>query len=104
MFDELIDRFGEPPVAVQGLVDVALLRRMAADLGIREIKEQQGSLLLYPQTLDMAMGARMNAAMKGRVLISAAGKPYYAVRIDTAGGKDALDTLRQALEAARRED
>ena len=101
VFDELIDRFGEPPKAVQGLVDVALLRNMAAALGIREIKAQQGSLLLYPQTLDMAMGARMNAALRGRVLISAAGKPYYAVKIDTTGGKDALDTLRETLEAAQ---
>ena len=101
VFDELIDRFGEPPKAVQGLVDVALLRNMAAALGIREIREQQGSLLLYPKALDMALGMRMNAALKGRVMISAAGKPYYAVRIDRTGGKDGLDTLREALEAAQ---
>lgn len=105
VFDELIDRFGEPPKAVQGLVDVALLRNMAAALGIREIREQQGSLLLYPKALDMTMGMRMNAVLKGRVMISAAGKPYYAVRIDKTGGKDSLDTLREALEAAQpRED
>jgi len=101
VFDELIDRFGEPPTAVQGLVDVALLRNMAAGLGIREIKEQQNTLLLYPKQLDMVMGGRMNAALKGRVMISAGGKPYYAVKIDRAGGKDALDTLREALEAAQ---
>ena len=100
VFDELIDRFGEPPAAVQGLVDVALLRNMAAGLGIKEIKQQQESLLLYTDKLDMTIGGRMNAAMKGRVLISAAGKPYYAVKIDRSGGKDALDTLREALEAA----
>ena len=32
VYDELIDRFGEPPAAVCGLVDVALLRNMAADV------------------------------------------------------------------------
>ena len=101
VFDELIDRFGEPPAAVQGLVDVALLRNMAAALGIREVKEQQSTLLLYPQKLDMAMGVRMNAALKGRVMISAGGKPYYAVKIDRTGTRDALDTLREALEAAQ---
>ena len=37
VFDELIDRFGEPPAAVQGLVDVALLRNMAAAVGVREL-------------------------------------------------------------------
>lgn len=101
VFDELIDRFGEPPTAVQGLVDVALLRNMAAALGIREIKQQQDTLLLYPERLDMQLGGRMNAALKGRVMISAGGKPYYAVRIDRTGGKNGLDTLREALEAAQ---
>ncbi len=101
VFDELIDRFGEPPAAVQGLVDVALLRNLAATVGIREIRQQQESLLLYTDHLNMEVGARMNAALKGRVLISAAGKPYYAVKIDRTGGKDALDTLRQALEAVQ---
>jgi transcription-repair coupling factor (superfamily II helicase) len=104
VFDELIDRFGEPPTAVQGLIDVALLRNMAAAMGIREIKEQQGTLLLYTDRLDMELGSRMNAALKGRVMISAAGKPYYAVRIDRTGGKDVLDTLREALEAAQTEE
>lgn len=104
VFDELIDRFGEPPTAVQGLIDIALLRNMAAAMGIHEIKEQQGTLLLYTDRLDMALGARMNAALKGRVMISAAGKPYYAVKIDRTGGKDVLDTLREALEAAQTEE
>ena len=103
VYDELIDRFGEPPSAVQGLIDVALLRNMAAAMGIREIKEQQGSLLLYADRLDMELGMRMSAALKGRVKISAAGKPYYAVKIDRNGGKDELDTLREALEAAQAE-
>ncbi len=104
VFDELIDRFGEPPAAVQGLVDVALLRNMAAALGIREVKQQQESLLLYVDKLDMELGARLTGAMKGRVLISAGAKPYFAVKIDCTGGKDALDTLRQTLEAASQEE
>ena len=30
VLDELIDRFGEPPASVKGLLDVALLRNTAA--------------------------------------------------------------------------
>ncbi len=103
VFDELIDRFGEPPKAVQGLVDVALLRNTAAAMGIREVKEMQDAVLLYPNRLDMELGARMNSQLKGRVMISAGSKPYYAVKIDHTGGKDALDTLREALEAGKEE-
>ncbi len=104
VFDELIDRFGEPPAAVQGLVDVALLRNMAAALGIREVKQQEQSVLLYTDKLDMAVGARLTGALPGRVLISAGAKPYFAVKIDKTGGKDALDTLREALEATGEND
>ncbi len=97
VYDELIDRFGEPPEAVQGLIDVALLRNMAASVGIYEIKQQQDSLLLYQRKLDLELGSKMSAALKGRVMINAGGKPYLAVRIKK--GLTPLDTLREALEA-----
>lgn len=99
VYDELIDRFGEPPAAVQGLIDVALLRNMAADLGIFEVKQQEDSLLLYPRVLDMQVGSRMSSALKGRVMVSAGAKPYFAVKIQK--GLTPLDTLREALEAGR---
>lgn len=98
VYDELIDRYGEPPAAVQGLIDVALLRNMAAALHIYEVKQQADTLLLYQRKLDMEAGARMTAALKGRVMISAGAKPYFAVKIQK--GLTALDTLREALEAA----
>ena len=77
VYDELIDRFGEPPEAVQGLIDVALLRNMAARLGIYEIKQQADTLLLYQRKLDLQAGSRMSAALKGRVMINAGPKPYF---------------------------
>ncbi len=97
VYDELIDRFGEPPEAVQGLIDVALLRNMAASVGIYEVKQQQESLLLYQRQLNLELGSKMSAALKGRVMINAGGKPYLAVRMKK--GLTPLDTLREALEA-----
>lgn len=101
VFDELIDRFGEPPEAVCGLIDVALLRNMAAGMGFYEIKQQGDSLLLYQRRLDMERGARLSAVLKGRVMISAGAKPYFAVRMKK--GAYPLDTLREALEAMQEE-
>ena len=98
VYDELIDRYGEPPEAVQGLIDVALLRNMAEGLGIYEVKQQGDSLMLFPKALDMGVGGKLTAALKGRVMISAGKKPYYAVKIKKGLGP--LDTLREALEAA----
>ena len=99
VYDELIDRFGEPPEAVQGLIDVALLRNMAAAAGIYEVKQQQDTLLLYQRKLDLELGSRMSAALKGRVMISAGSKPYFAVKMKK--NLTPLDTLREALEAVR---
>ena len=102
VYDELIDRFGEPPEAVQGLIDVALLRNMAARLGIYEIKQQADTLLLYQRKLDLQAGSRMSAALKGRVMINAGPKPYFAVKVKK--GLTSLDTLREALQAGLEED
>ena len=41
----------------------------------------------------------MSAALKGRVMISAGSKPYFAVKMKK--NLTPLDTLREALEAVR---
>lgn len=101
VYDELIDRFGEPPEAVQGLIDIALLRNMAAAHGIYEIKQNGDTLLLYQRTLDLALGSRLSAALAGRVMISAGSKPYLAVK--GKKGLSSLEVLREALQAAEAE-
>ncbi len=102
VYDELIDRFGEPPEAVQGLIDVALLRNLAANIGIYEIRQSpDASLLLYQRKLDLEVGAQMSAALPGRVMINAGPKPYLAVK--GKPGLSSLDTLREALQAVRTE-
>ncbi len=97
VYDELIDRFGEPPAAVQGLVEVALLRNMAATAGIYEVKQTADTLLLYQRTLNLPLGSKMSAALPGRVMINAGPKPYFAVKIKA--GLSSLDTLREALQS-----
>lgn len=95
VIDELIDRFGEPPRSVQGLVDVALLRNMANRAGLAEVKQQQTTLLLYPQSLDMQQVSRLVGGMKkGQVLFSAGSRPYISVRLLN---QEPLTVLEQAL-------
>ena len=97
VYDELIDRFGEPPMAIQGLIEIALLRNMAAAAGITEVKQQMDTVLLYPKRLDLERGKKLTSALIGRVMINAGAKPYYAVKVKK--GLTSLDTLREALEA-----
>lgn len=99
VMDELIDRFGEPPTSVQGLIDVALIRNTAASLGIYEIKQQPGALLLYQHKIDMKQVAALIPAMKGRVMVNAGPKPYLSIKIS----KDAspLTVLREVFSTAK---
>ncbi|MBQ2500723.1 MAG: transcription-repair coupling factor, partial [Clostridia bacterium] len=51
--DELTDRFGDPPQAVLGLIEVSLLRNIAAHVGVYEIGQSGNRLLLYWNRIDM---------------------------------------------------
>ena len=97
VLDELIDRVGEPPASGKGLIDVALIRNTAASLGIYEIKQNAGALLLYQRKLDMEFVSRLIGVFKKRVLVNAGAKPYISVKLQA--GDSPLETLRQVFQA-----
>lgn len=94
VYDELGDRFGAPPEAICGLVEIALLRNVASKIGVYEITQRNGSVLLYMQEPDIKYVVELNKHMKGRVLLSAAKKAYIAIKLDY---KSPLETVQQAL-------
>lgn len=79
--DEFIDRFGEPPKAVHGLITVALLRNMAMNQGIYEVTQRDNMIVFYPHNLDMRRAARLVQEIKGRAVVNAGEKPYIAVKL-----------------------
>lgn len=97
VIDELIDRFGEPPQAVRGLIDVALMRNRAARFGITEISQRGDSLLLYMSNFSMQTASNLVAALPGRVLFNAGNRPYLAVRMQK--GEQPTDTITAVLDA-----
>mgnify|MGYP000764466512 CR=1 FL=1 len=93
--DELCDRFGTPPESINGLIEISLLRNSAASLGVYEIAQRNGSVLLYMNEPDVRYAVELNKVMKGRVLLSASKKAYIAVKLGT---ESSLETVRTALE------
>ncbi len=79
VIDELCDRFGEPPKAVLGLIDIALLRNKAAKLGIYEISHGKNALVLKVTQVNAEQIEKINMAFGKRAVVSAADKPYYTV-------------------------
>lgn len=94
VYDELKDRFGMPPASICGLVEISLLRNAAAKIGIYEITQRNGSVLLYMKEPDINFVVALNKEMKGRVLLSAAKKSYIAVKL---GYESPLETIRNVL-------
>jgi transcription-repair coupling factor (superfamily II helicase) len=99
VLDEMIDRFGEPPQSVKGLIDVALVRNTAASLGIYEIKQQNDALLLFQHKLDHALVSGLVGAMRGRVMVNAGAKPYISVKLAKGGAP--LEALQEVLRQAK---
>ncbi|MEE3428029.1 MAG: transcription-repair coupling factor [Ruminococcus sp.] len=78
--DELKDRFGEIPKAVEGLIEIAFIRNIANSLGIYEIKQNETSVLLYVKNIRSEVVPNLMGKLKGQALLNAGNKPYISVR------------------------
>ncbi len=96
--DELIDRYGEPPESVMGLVKVALLKNSAADNDIYEITQRGNALILFVRELKKETLAKLSV-LRGRVSANASAKPYYAVRL--LPGQSPIGALEQIVFALK---
>ncbi len=82
VIDELCDRFGEPPRAVLGLIDVAQIRNRAAACGITEIGQTGNNILLYTPTLSEEHTTRLISHYKNRFMLNAGKRPYYSIKLE----------------------
>ena len=81
LIDELIDRYGEPPQAILGLIKVSLLRNSAAALGITEITQRSGGLQFYILQPEPEQIAALSAKYGRRILFSCVEKAYIGVKL-----------------------
>ncbi|MDP4120729.1 MAG: transcription-repair coupling factor [Bacillota bacterium] len=94
--DELIDRYGDHPSSVMGLIDVALIRNIAASMGIYEVKQNESSILLYLKSIQSEAVPEIIGKMRGRALLNAGNKPYVSVKIEKS--TPPLLALREILQ------
>lgn len=81
MIDELIDRYGDPPKSVVGLIDAALLRNTASNLGISDIQQRKDGLFFYVSQLEMTQINALSAEFKGRIIFNSLSKPYINIKL-----------------------
>lgn len=84
MIDELIDRYGDPPKSVEGLINASLLRNTAASLGITEIQQRKENMYFYIEQPSPEQINAISSAYKGRVTFNCLSKPYISIKLDNS--------------------
>lgn len=103
ILDELIDRYGDPPKSVVGLLDAALLRNTASQLGITEIQQRRESLIFYIESPSPEQIAALSKSFRSRILFNSLDKPYISVRLvrdqqpESLMG-EVLDVMKNAVQ------
>ena len=94
LLDELMDRYGDPPKSVLALMDVALLRTAAAEVGVRDIT-QRGETVTFTFggegfPVEAVMRLCASPRNRRRLTLSAGTEPKLALKL--ARGEDVLDS------------
>lgn len=83
MMDELIDRYGDPPLSANNLLSIALLRNKASSLGFTEIVQKEHLIrfsFLNPDLERISTLCSFDKYQK-RLIFSAGEKTYLALRL-----------------------
>ncbi len=95
--DELIDRYGEPPESVMGLVEVARLRNMASDCDITEISQSSDGLIFYMSKFDMMQISAVTKLYGKAMRIETVGRPRMIVAMPK--GEKVLNVMKSVISA-----
>ena len=96
VLDELIDRFGEPPKSVVGLVNVALLRNTAARLGIKEITQKGQNIVFTIREAAVGGIMALTKKYKGRILVNGSQAAFISVKL--LPKELPIDLMREVLD------
>ena len=82
--DELIDRFGEPPLEVMRLVNTARLKHLAVELNINLIKEEGAKVkcqFINSEVVDGSKLVKFSKKYRRKIKIKSAKKPQLLIKI-----------------------
>lgn len=97
--DELIDRFGEPPKSVLGLIRISTVRFKAAKIGVYEISAESGRIVFKADELAQETVQKIISRFGGRVRFSpGGGKPYFSISLKD--GEEKLKLIEKVLDTA----
>ena len=93
--DELVDRFGEPPLATRNLLHIALIHSLAVKCRFTAIRQDGAEIHLHPQKFDIDIWSELSALF-GRLRVIMSGEPHVCLRLQK--GDDALSLIHKLFE------
>ena len=91
-----MDRYGDVPQSVMGLIDISLLRVSAAALGITEIVQRKDNIIFYGEKYSDIDMAGFLKEIKYKIGVSASPKPYISAVIPA--GNPPLEVMKEVLK------
>lgn len=99
VYGEIEDRYGAVPQSVENLIEISLIRAIASECGISEIKQKEKNVVLVfdsERKLDISAVAKLIEELKDMILFSPTSNPYLTVRCN---GKDLIKNIKIVLHS-----
>ena len=95
LLDEFVDRYGDVPQSVMGLIDISLLRVVASSVGIYEVTQRKDCIMFYSNAFDKIDMAKFLKDTKHKITIKTSGKA--CVRAQIKQGKNPIDVMKDMI-------
>jgi transcription-repair coupling factor (superfamily II helicase) len=94
IYDELSDRYGEPPKQVENLLDIALLHARAVECKMTKVNQSAGEIAIYPAEFDIGGWQTLADDFDLRVIMT--GEAHISLRIKKSD--KALELINKLFE------
>lgn len=101
IMDELTDRYGDIPDAVENLIEAARIKTLARGAKITSITHKNGNVIFQfkePGAADFKVISKLAAKYGNRLLFTASGLPYISYRTGGQTGAQILKNIKFVLQ------
>lgn len=97
VIDEFIDRYGDPPKSIMGLITVSLVRSMASAAGVNEITQKGGKIVIMIRSMCIKQLQALAGVYDDRVTVSS-GETGAIIAIKPRKSDKIIDILKKSVE------
>ncbi len=96
ILDEMLDRFGDLPRAAENLLNIALIRADGKRCGIKQIRQENEIIQIYPEKVDFDIWTDLSELYPGRLRMVLSGEGHFNLKMKS--GEDILTFIHKMFE------